>query len=177
MALSKVSFEQDAGHGDEVVFRDDSNEAFLVNHRQAPNLILPHDLDRLERRRIRRDGDRIRAHDVLDGNLATIARTDALPDETKKRSVGHETDQLTGADRDHIFVSRVDAERLELRQDDPVRLESTYGTYDGRAFIADVAPGTLQGHWPEVTVLIGSGVVDAEGGVPDYNARVRLRAR
>jgi len=28
-----------------------------------------------------------------------------------------------------------------------------------------------------VNPLIGAGVVDAEGGVPDYNARVRLRVR
>jgi len=87
------------------------------------------------------------------------------------------TDQLTGADRDHIFISPTDAERLQLRQNDPIRLESEHGAYDGRVFVADVARGTLQGHWPEVNPLIGAGVVDAEGGVPDYNARVRLRAR
>ncbi len=88
-----------------------------------------------------------------------------------------DTDQLTGADRDHVFISPADAERLHVENDDPIRLESENGAYDGRAFVAEVAPGTLQGHWPEMNVLIGAGVVDAEGGVPDYNARVRLRAR
>ncbi len=87
------------------------------------------------------------------------------------------TDQLTGADRDHVFISPADAERLHLRQDDPIRLESEHGAFDGRVFVAEVAQGTLQGHWPEVNPLIGAGVVDAEGGVPDYNARVRLRVR
>jgi hypothetical protein len=28
-----------------------------------------------------------------------------------------------------------------------------------------------------MNVLIGAGATDPEGGVPDYNARVRLRAR
>ena len=87
------------------------------------------------------------------------------------------TDQLTGADRDHVFISPADAERLQLRQDDPIRLENEHGAYDGRVFVAEVAQGTLQGHWPELNTLIGAGVVDAEGGVPDYNAQVRLRAR
>ncbi len=86
-------------------------------------------------------------------------------------------DHLTGAERDHIFVSPVDAERLSLAPDAPIRLESEHGSYDGRVFVAEVAPGTLQGHWPEVNPLIGAGVVDREGGVPDYNARVRIRPR
>jgi len=38
-----------------------------------------------------------------------------------------------------------------------------------------VAPGTLQGHWPEVNVLIAPGVVEPSGGVPDYNALVTLQ--
>ena len=88
-----------------------------------------------------------------------------------------DTDPLTGADRDHVFLSPIDAERLGLATDDPVLLESEHGSFVGRVFVAQVAPGTLQGHWPEVNGLIGAGVVDAEGGVPDYNARVTLRAR
>ena len=86
-------------------------------------------------------------------------------------------DLLTGAERDHVFISISDAEHLQLEQDDPIRLESEHGSFDGRAFITEVAPGTLQGHWPEINALIGAGVVDAEGGVPDYNARVKLVVR
>ncbi len=83
-------------------------------------------------------------------------------------------DSLTGAERDHVFVSRLDAARLGLRTDDPVLLRNAQGEFRGRAFVTDVATGTLQGHWPEVTVLIRPGRVDRDGGVPDYNAEVEL---
>jgi anaerobic selenocysteine-containing dehydrogenase len=88
--------------------------------------------------------------------------------------VQHSLDPLTGAERDHVLLSRPDAERLGLRTGDPVVLRNATGTYRGRAFVADLAPGTLQGHWPEVNVLIPGGVVDPDGGVPDYNAHVTL---
>jgi molybdopterin-dependent oxidoreductase alpha subunit len=85
-----------------------------------------------------------------------------------------DVDQLTGAARDHVFINVEDARALGLGNDDPVRLESVHGEYRGRAFIADVARGTLQGHWPEVNVLLPPDRVDTFGGVPDYNARVRV---
>lgn len=83
-------------------------------------------------------------------------------------------DPLTGADRDHIFVSPEDARVLGLRHGQPVLVRSSVGEFRGRAFLADVAPGTLQGHWPEVSILIPAGIVDTAGGVPDYNAVVTL---
>jgi len=83
-------------------------------------------------------------------------------------------DPLTGAERDHILVSPQDAAQLRLRTGDPILLRSDAGEFRGRAYIAEVAPGTLQGHWPEVSVLISPGVVDPYGGVPDYNAIVTL---
>jgi molybdopterin-dependent oxidoreductase alpha subunit len=89
--------------------------------------------------------------------------------------VQRERDPLTGADRDHVFISPEDAGHLGLSQDDGVLLRSAVGEYRGRAHLADVAPGTLQGHWPEVNVLIPRGVVEPSGGVPDYNARVSLQ--
>jgi len=85
-----------------------------------------------------------------------------------------EVDPLTGAARDHVLVAREDARRLGLAQDARVRLTSAYGSFEGRAFVTDVAPGTVQGHWPEVNVLIGAGPTDPEGGIPDYNAVVTL---
>lgn len=88
--------------------------------------------------------------------------------------VGAHRDPLTGAERDHVFLSPEDAERLSLATDDPVLLRSSTGEFRGRAFVAEVAPGTLQGHWPEVNVLIPAGRLDPEGGVPDYNADVTL---
>jgi molybdopterin-dependent oxidoreductase alpha subunit len=91
--------------------------------------------------------------------------------------VQRERDPLTGAERDHVLIASADANRLGLATGDPVRLESDVGRFEGRAFVADVAPGTLQGHWPEVNVLIPAGRVDRDGGVPDYNATVRLVPR
>ncbi|HZM00894.1 MAG TPA: FdhF/YdeP family oxidoreductase, partial [Planctomycetota bacterium] len=79
-------------------------------------------------------------------------------------------DPLTGAERDHVFISAEDAGRLGLRTGDPLLLRSATGEFRGRAFVAPVAPGTLQGHWPEVNALIAPGVVEPTGGVPDYNA-------
>lgn len=83
-------------------------------------------------------------------------------------------DQLTGADRDHIFVHPDDARALGLAQDAPLVLESPRARFEGRAFLAPVARGTLQGFWPEVNPLLESGRRDPEAGVPDYNARVRI---
>lgn len=88
-----------------------------------------------------------------------------------------EVDHLTGAARDHLFIAHADAERLGLRADDPIRVTSEHGTFDGRVFLAEVTPGTIQGHWPETNALLAANRIDAEGGVPDYNARVRVARR
>jgi anaerobic selenocysteine-containing dehydrogenase len=88
--------------------------------------------------------------------------------------VQRDRDPLTGADRDHVFVSKADAERLGLATGDPVVVRNGTGELRGRAFVAEVAPGTLQAHWPEANVLIPHGRVDPDGGVPDYNAEVTL---
>jgi len=81
---------------------------------------------------------------------------------------------INGADRDHVFVAPSDAAKLGIADGDPIVVRNEHGEMRGRARLADVAPGTLQAHWPEANVLIPSGRVDAEGGVPDYNAEVML---
>ena len=86
---------------------------------------------------------------------------------------GH--DALTGADRDHLFMAGVDAERLGLEANTAVVVESDHGELHCRIFIDEVAPGTVQTHWPEANVLIALGPRDADGGVPDYNAGVSVR--
>ena len=91
--------------------------------------------------------------------------------------IQEEVDHLTGASRDHLFLAPADAERLGLSADDPIRVTSEHGTYDGRVFLAEVSQGTIQGHWPETNALLAANRVDAEGGVPDYNARVRVARR
>ncbi|MCP5111871.1 MAG: formate dehydrogenase, partial [bacterium] len=89
--------------------------------------------------------------------------------------VQKQRDPLTGAERDHIFISGEDASRLNIKTGDQVLVASEHGQYQGRAFVADVAPGTLQGHWPEVLPLIPPGRVDRSVGIPDYNATVTLK--
>jgi molybdopterin-dependent oxidoreductase alpha subunit len=82
-----------------------------------------------------------------------------------------EVDPLTGAARDAIFMSAVDAERLGLRDGDPVLLRNDRGEFQGCVKIERIKPGCLLGHWPELNVLVPAGCLDASG-VPDYNAIV-----
>ncbi len=89
--------------------------------------------------------------------------------------IQRERDPLTGADRDHLFMHPEDAAALGLLRDDAVEVVNATGSMRSRVFPADVARGTLQAHWPEANVLIPHGAVDTGGGVPDYNARVRVR--
>ncbi len=89
--------------------------------------------------------------------------------------VQKQRDPLTGAERDHIFLSREDARRLNIATGDQVVVASEHGEFQGRAFVTEVAPGTLQGHWPEVLPLIPPGRVDRSVGIPDYNATVTLK--
>lgn len=89
-----------------------------------------------------------------------------------------EVDPITDASRDAVFMNPDDAAALDLASDDPVRLVNDEGdVFDGRVFPAPIARGNLQVHFPEGNVLVVRDVVDAVGGVPDYNARVRVEKR
>jgi anaerobic selenocysteine-containing dehydrogenase len=81
-----------------------------------------------------------------------------------------EIDPLTGAPRDAVFMSDEDADRMGLVTGDRVRLKNVTGHYDGSVFIAPIASGNLQIHWPEGNVLLRGGLTDPNSGVPDYNA-------
>lgn len=85
-----------------------------------------------------------------------------------------EIDPITGAARDAVLINPDDAAGLHLIHGDRVALSNDLGRYEGRVFLAPIAPGNLQVHWPEGNVIIRRGIVDAAGGVPDYNAQVRL---
>jgi anaerobic selenocysteine-containing dehydrogenase len=87
--------------------------------------------------------------------------------------VQHETDPLTGAARDAVFMSRVDAEAIGAADGAPVTLRSESGTFRGRVFCAPIRPGNLEVHWPEGSVLLGS-ALDPESREPDYNTRVTV---
>jgi molybdopterin-dependent oxidoreductase alpha subunit len=85
-----------------------------------------------------------------------------------------ETDPLNGAPRDAVLINELDAVELHLQQNERVVLTSEVGRFEGVVFLAPIARGNLQIHWPEGNVLIRRGVTDPAGGVPDYNAHVRL---
>ena len=85
-----------------------------------------------------------------------------------------EIDPLTGAARDAVFMSPEDAAQLQLVQSDRITLVNAIGSYGGRVFLAPIARGNLQVHWPEGNVILKHGIVDTMGGVPDYNAQVTV---
>ena len=85
-----------------------------------------------------------------------------------------ETDPLTGAGRDAVLMHPDDAAALHLARGDRIALVNQHGRFEGRVQLAAIARGNLQVHWPESNVLIARGVVDALGGVPDYNTLVRV---
>jgi anaerobic selenocysteine-containing dehydrogenase len=88
--------------------------------------------------------------------------------------VQREVDGLTGASRDHLFLAATDAARLGLHADDPIVVTSATGRFRARVFLADVAPGTVQGHWPEVNCLLPDGLLEPVSRVPDYNTDVTI---
>jgi anaerobic selenocysteine-containing dehydrogenase len=85
-----------------------------------------------------------------------------------------DTDPLNGAPRDAVLMNEEDAAALRLMNGDRITLVNDRGRYDGQVFLAPLAIGNLQVHWPEGNHLIQRGVEDRGGGVPDYNALVRI---
>src|SRR5207247_7220036 len=83
-------------------------------------------------------------------------------------------DPLTGAARDAVFMNPEDAAQLHLVNEDRIVLAADSRRFEGRVFLAPIARGNLQVFWPEGNVLVERGPVDALGGVPDYNAQVRV---
>jgi molybdopterin-dependent oxidoreductase alpha subunit len=82
-------------------------------------------------------------------------------------------DAITGAVREAVLMSAIDAEKLGLKNGDAVILKNDSGEYRGRVYIAPIKPGNLQVHWPEGNILLDRSKRSQEG-VPDYNAVVRL---
>lgn len=90
-------------------------------------------------------------------------------------SMVHERrDALTGAAREAVLMSPVDADRLGLADGVAVRLRSAAGTLTGRVLRAPLTPGNLQVHWPEGEVLLDRTRRSPEARIPDYNAVVTL---
>jgi anaerobic selenocysteine-containing dehydrogenase len=92
-------------------------------------------------------------------------------------TIVHErSDAITGAARNAILVSGADAGRLGIADGQAVIVSSAHGVLKGRALISPIAPGNVQVHWPEGNILIGGDARSPESGIPDFNARVSLRA-
>jgi predicted molibdopterin-dependent oxidoreductase YjgC len=83
------------------------------------------------------------------------------------------TDPLNGAQRDDVIMAREDAARLGVANGDAILLRNELGEYRGRVKIDRIKPGCLQGHWPEVNVIVPAGRLDPSG-VPDYNSAVEV---
>ena len=87
--------------------------------------------------------------------------------------VFRDRDPLTGADRDALFISAKDADRIGVGNGDPLLVRSGCGEVRARAHVARIRPGNVQMFFPECNPLIRSGQRDASG-VPDYNAVVEV---
>jgi len=83
-------------------------------------------------------------------------------------------DAITGAVREAVLISPADADRLGLREGDPVVLTSACGRLSGVVHVAPVKSGNLQVHWPEGEVLIDPTRRSPQAGIPDFNAVVTL---
>lgn len=83
------------------------------------------------------------------------------------------TDPLTGLQREDVIMAKEDVERLGLRDGDSILLRNDRGEFRGRVKIDRIKPGCVQGHWPEVNVVVPAGRLDPSG-VPDYNAVVEV---
>ena len=85
-----------------------------------------------------------------------------------------EVDPLNGAGRDAVLINADDAAEHHLMQGDRVDLVNERGRFTGRIFLAPIAPGNLQIHWPEGNHLLPRDAREVSSDTPDYNARVRL---
>jgi len=85
-----------------------------------------------------------------------------------------EVDPLNGAARDAVLMNADDAAEHRLMQGDRVDLVNSLGRYPARVFLAPIAPGNLQIHWPEGNHLLPRDAREPSSDTPDYNARVRL---
>jgi molybdopterin-dependent oxidoreductase alpha subunit len=84
-----------------------------------------------------------------------------------------EIDPLTGAARDSVLISDVDADRLGLADGAPVVVRSSHGELRGLVHRAPLRPGNVQVFYPEGNVLLPGGRRD-RSGVPDYNTTVEV---
>ncbi len=87
-----------------------------------------------------------------------------------------DTDPLTGAARDAVYIDETDAAGIGVAEGDRVTLVSDAGRLSGRAKLVRLPARTLQVHWPEGNVLLSGGPASREpqSRIPDFNAVVRM---
>ncbi|MBM76769.1 MAG: formate dehydrogenase [Proteobacteria bacterium] len=78
-----------------------------------------------------------------------------------------------GKERNDVFLSLEDAQRLSIQEGDSVALKNEYGHFKGLARVVNMAQGFLQTYWPESNVLIPP-EWDPLSEEPDYNCLVEL---
>ncbi|MGL4609810.1 MAG: FdhF/YdeP family oxidoreductase [Trueperaceae bacterium] len=89
--------------------------------------------------------------DVLSGNeFMVITRRGK-----QFNSIVHQDlDPMNQQLRDAVLMNREDAAKLGLQEGERVVLENTFGSFVGRVVFADLAPRSLQAHYPESNVLV-----------------------
>ncbi|MEK6302550.1 MAG: FdhF/YdeP family oxidoreductase [Acidobacteriota bacterium] len=132
------------------------------------------------------DGTSVTKFPTLSGRAGfSVIELSQPPDDGKLRlstrrgkqfnSMVHQNrDPLTGASRDDLLISKLDADRLGVTNGDRVIARSSTGEMRARVRVAEIAPGNVQAHWPEANVLIQRGVSDPECGIPDFNTTVEI---
>jgi anaerobic selenocysteine-containing dehydrogenase len=84
-------------------------------------------------------------------------------------SIVHEDiDPMNRLPRDAVIVHPDDAARLGIGSGQAVVVHNEHGAFRGRLFTADVAPGSVQLHWPEANVLVDPGARSPKAQIPAY---------
>jgi molybdopterin-dependent oxidoreductase alpha subunit len=86
--------------------------------------------------------------------------------------VHQDHDPLNRVDRDGILMNVADVARLGLDDGDEITVVNDHGTLAGSVVIADIAPGSLQVHWPEGNILVDPDLRSARAEIPAYKETV-----
>jgi molybdopterin-dependent oxidoreductase alpha subunit len=109
-------------------------------------------------------------HDVPEGRFVLSTRRG----KQFNTMVWNETDPLTGAQRDALFLAPADATALGVREGEAVVVRSPHGEMRAHVRLAPIRPGNVQAFFPEANPLLAPARRDPISGVPDYNAIVEV---
>ncbi|HSK07221.1 MAG TPA: FdhF/YdeP family oxidoreductase [Acidimicrobiia bacterium] len=86
--------------------------------------------------------------------------------------VHQDHDPLNRVDRDGILMNAADVARLGLAEGDEITVVNDHGALAGSVVVADIAPGSLQVHWPEGNILVDPDLRSARAEIPAYKETV-----